>query len=312
MINFSHLITQVSAAVAMSTANGTFGDIDPLGIYLAGETPDTIRYGVAIGWQLMPGSIPKINEFAFNYWLPDMSPGGWPVGTGDFNNDGWTDAALQVDNGSETEVWIIYHSGNQSIGVLAVDQPLAADQAVVGVGDFNGDGHPDVLLKDAAHTLSVWLLTGDEGTEFLEEIIIGKSTINGTDRYVGFADVNGDTLYDIVLSRTKKDLVFLQSTGHDVLRNGNGAPARFSLATLAKHSRLRGYGKVSVIGASFLPAESAPPYVLFLRENKANGMYSLWIYYGDIDSPELYPEAFQFHFRNASFMKPIGVMSPPP
>lgn len=87
-------------------------------------------------------------------------PLNWNVlGTGDFDADGHDDVLLRHDSGLITE-WLGGANGtffsNHAVATYALDTAWE----VQGIGDFNGDGFDDVLLRHANGTVTEWLANG--------------------------------------------------------------------------------------------------------------------------------------------------------
>ena len=82
--------------------------------------------------------------------------------------------------------------------------------AIVGVGDFNGDGHPDVLARDSSGTL--WLYPGNSSDGFGPRVSLGGGW-------------NGYTLWESGTSTVTGTRISLRrdATGTLWLFEGNGS-----------------------------------------------------------------------------------------
>ena len=100
------------------------------------------------------------NHATASYTLPS----GWNVaGTGDFDGDGQDDVLLRHSNGTVTE-WLGQSDGGFFSNHVAANYALDIAWGVVGIGDFNGDAHDDVLLRHSNGTVTNWL--GQENGAF--------------------------------------------------------------------------------------------------------------------------------------------------
>jgi hypothetical protein len=99
------------------------------------------------------------------------------VGAGDFNGDGQPDLLWQDPVSGTVQIWYLGGAlGNVVTG--AVNLTGANSWRVASVGDFNVDGHPDVVWQDPASGGSqVWFLTGSQGTGLLAvSVLSGPET----------------------------------------------------------------------------------------------------------------------------------------
>lgn len=277
----------LSLVVLLGTSASVVGQ--DFGVMLHNQTVDMPNSGKLFGWNFSAAEL----EYEFDTTLTSNAR---LVGAGDFNADSWSDAVVTYTDSSQID--ILYFQEGILIDTQTVDQPLSTGHQVVGVSDFDGDGTPDLLVQAPNARLTVWLMGGAAGEEVLEEIALGSPIIGGIDRFSGFADVNGDGLADVILHRTKKDLVYWESTGDGVVMSG-AKPERIPLLTYNKKSRLHGYGRTHVIGSFFAASIAA----LVVRENKPGDRYSLWYFGRDILTQEF---TIQLHFRNASHKKPVS------
>ncbi len=133
------------------------------------------------------------NHAAANHVLPAA----WHVvGVADFNGDGRDDILLRNDSGSVTN-WLGQpngsFSGNQSVG----SYPLPLAWHVAGMGDFNGDGRDDVLLRHDSGTITEWLGQADGG--FHSNHTTATYDLASQWHVEGTGDFNGDGREDVLL-----------------------------------------------------------------------------------------------------------------
>jgi FG-GAP-like repeat len=95
--------------------------------------------------------------------LPFVTDPGWRVvSTGDFNGDGYDDLLWRHDNGTISN-WLGSSTGDFHINDSNAMAAVSNSWQVVGAGDFNGDGHSDILWRSDSGWISNWLGTDDGG-----------------------------------------------------------------------------------------------------------------------------------------------------
>jgi hypothetical protein len=128
------------------------------------------------------------NVFLDWTWLGDPGKAGVPgwrvAGIGDFNNDGYPDLVWQNDSTRQVSVWYMGGAlGNVFLGWNWLGDPGEAGVpgwSVVGTGDFNNDGHPDLIWQnDSTAQVSVWYMTGSQGNEFLGSNWLSQAGVPG-------------------------------------------------------------------------------------------------------------------------------------
>ncbi len=131
------------------------------------------------------------------------------VGVGDFNGDGHSDLVFHRASDGLTEIQFL--NGTTPIGGGVINDPTfqTPDWQVVEVGDFNGDGHPDLVFHDTATSVTA--------IEFLNGLTpIGGGVINNTAfqtpdwQVAGVGDFNGDGHPDLVFHDTVTGVTEIQ------------------------------------------------------------------------------------------------------
>jgi hypothetical protein len=128
------------------------------------------------------------------------------MATGDFNGDGIPDLALAsgafADGGSLTSITILLGIGNGTFSA-APGSPLALGQNwvpdFITVGDFNGDGIPDLAVTGGypdSSPGSVEVFPGNGDGSFGKVILLGSTDAPGP---IGVGDFTGDGIQDLAV-----------------------------------------------------------------------------------------------------------------
>jgi probable HAF family extracellular repeat protein len=137
---------------------------------------------------------------------PAFDPGWRVLGTGDFNGDGMGDLAWQRQSDGLVEIQLL--SGTGTIGGGAIpNSPFNSAWTVVALGDFNGDGLPDLVYQRADGLTELQFLNGNNA--------VGGGAIVNNPFGAGWtvldaADFNGDLHSDLIWQRNSDGLAEIQ------------------------------------------------------------------------------------------------------
>jgi hypothetical protein len=240
-------------AVFLNAGNGTFGTPS---FYPAGGSATDPAFAVdlsvedfnkdgnpdlvfAANWRGGIGVLMGNADGSFGWptwWTTDVDAAG--VATGDFNGDGNPD--IVVSAVSDNTVTVVLGNGDGTFKSVESYEPFIISSgyfppealphpSAVTLGDFNGDGKPDMAVVDAANSNVTILLNNGRGT-FTE--MANYLTGGGQPPLMAVAaDVNNDGQLDLVMSLTSTGS---QSSFSVLLGNGDGtfqAPLVYSNGT---------------------------------------------------------------------------------
>jgi plastocyanin len=137
------------------------------------------------------------------------------VALADVNGDGKLDA-ITVNNGNNMvsgvgSVSVLLGNGDGTFGTKT-DFPVGANPAGVAVGDFDGDGKPDLAVSNVTDG-TVSILRGNGDGTFQTAV---PYTVGGNAQSIAIADFNGDGKLDIVVANSGGSNVSI------LLGNGTG------------------------------------------------------------------------------------------
>lgn len=131
---------------------------------------------------------------------------------GDLTGDGLPDLA-SVDSGGT--LWIYPGKGNGSFGTRAkVGTGWNQYNVVVGHGDFNDDGHADLIARSSGGN-NIWLYrgTGKTGTAAFSARVKVRTAWNSVNAVDAVGDITGDGKADLLARTTDGTLWLYKGTG---------------------------------------------------------------------------------------------------
>lgn len=136
------------------------------------------------------------------------------VGTGDANGDGQEDLFFQHTDGTLAVWWMKGFVMQQPV-LLEPQHPGDRNWRVIGTGDLNQDGRPDLVFQHADATLAVWLMDG----AVLREAVLLNPPRPAEPRWtaVAVADFDSDGTDDLLLQHGQGTLAvwFMKGTQID-------------------------------------------------------------------------------------------------
>jgi hypothetical protein len=148
---------------------------------------------------------------------PNPGPSWKAIGTGDFNGDGLADILWQNANG-QAAIWEMNGTSQIAGGSAAVGPNPGPGWQAIGTGDFNGDGHSDILWQNTVSgQVSIWEMNG---TSVIGGGALGLNAGPGW-KAVGTGDFNGDGLSDVLFQNTASGQVAIwEMNGTNVIGGG--------------------------------------------------------------------------------------------
>ncbi len=202
------------------------GDFNSDGIPDLLVSPDPgSMLGIALGDPKHPGTFLPVTEFA---------AAGGAAAVGDFNGDGVLDFAMS--SGYSVYVFLGDPANpGQFLAPAGYSLPVPPEDATptdVAIGDFNGDGLPDLAVTTASSihpgypqdTVSVLLNDSAHPGQFLPATAyaVGYSPTS-----VAVGDFNGDGILDLVVANSNDDAVYGSSPGISILFGDPSHPGQF-------------------------------------------------------------------------------------
>ena len=196
----------------------------------------------------------------------------WSIaGVGDFNGDGRDDVLLRHEDGR----WYFYPmNGRTSMAGRGTVPRMTADLAwqVTGIGDFDGDGRDDVLLR---HEDGRWYFYPLNGRAVRPGSGEGHLISDTTRTVAGIGDMNGDGRADILVRRDDGGWHYYPMNGRNRIVGegpvGLAADAAWTLAVPTPAETVDGLH----IAADARSAQPLQAVTLTLRGAAANADYDI-------------------------------------
>ncbi len=184
--------------------------------------------GQAVIWEMNGTNVIGGGPVSQNGAALNAGPSWKAIGTGDFNGDGYSDILWQNTVTGQAAIWEMNGTnvlGNGAGGLVSQNgMALNAGPSwtAIGTGDFNGDGHSDILWQNTVTgQAAIWEMNGNN--------VIGGGPVsqNGVAlnagpswKAIGTGDYFGDGHTDILWQNTNGQAAIWDMNGNNVIGGG--------------------------------------------------------------------------------------------
>jgi hypothetical protein len=138
-----------------------------------------------------------------------QGPTSYPIVSADFNGDGIPDLAIPLYGQSEIAIALGKGDGTFAAPAITSVSPPNGDLTQLLVGDFNGDGLPDLAVIDGNHSVVDVLLGNGDGAFTAEP----NPPISGIPETFATGDFNGDGKTDLAVEQNDGTIAILLGNG---------------------------------------------------------------------------------------------------
>jgi sugar lactone lactonase YvrE len=151
------------------------------------------------------------------------------IATADFNGDGIPDLAVSDSNSGKTTLTILLGNGDGTFTATTTSPTVGLYPDSIAVGDFNGDGIPDLAVTSVDNSIVTILLGNGDGTfKAAPNLILGSIP-----QSVATGDFNGDGIPDLAVVTADSIQIFL-GNGDGTFNAGSASlPTGMSPITVA-------------------------------------------------------------------------------
>ena len=130
-------------------------------------------------------------------WPPSVPDTSWKVvGSSDLDQDGQMDLVWQNVADGRVAAWLMNGLTSREGLLLSPGQVADTDWRIRSVGDFSGDGKPDLIWQHETQGLvAIWIMSG---LHLIDGRLLNSSATDLTWQIVGGGDFNGDGHRDLV------------------------------------------------------------------------------------------------------------------
>lgn len=138
------------------------------------------------------------------------------------------------------EIWQMDSTGVALGFDFDLPSPTGSGWKIVGIGDFDGDGNPDVMWQNADGTPGIWFLNGTRVVQ-----MVGLSNPGSFWKIVGVGDFNGDGKSDILWQGADGSPgIWLMSGATPIAQAGLGGPSSWQIVGVGDFN---GDGKADIL-----------------------------------------------------------------